>query len=885
MKKNKYPAMLLSPLLTAAVVLLVFSQYGLYPFGIRTAAWCDMNQQVVPLLCQFKDILDGKSGMFLSFKNAAGMNFWGVFFFFLASPFSLLVKFVDKADMLLFANLLILMKMMCCSAAACFYFLRSRHFKSLDMLSICFLGFSYAVCGYTMLFYQNVIWLDEMYLFPLLLLSLEHLFEKQKPIPYTLCITAVMIVDYYIGYMSVIFVLLFASVHAYKDLISEHAEKNSAYRGFISGSVMAALMSAFVWLPSFIQYLSSGRRSSIAENLRSSEFISDFYTVLPTVISSAGLILLAARELLHAEKRKLDDTRRITHFILCLLIIPLIIEPINKTWHTGSYMSFPARYAFMSVFFIMMCAAYTLCCRYEVKASKRSAVLASVGGLGIVLLYVYASVSYTDKYSDTLADYTRSLSGSEDSFKGFLKLLAVGLIALGGIYALWRGGKIPKTVFMILMMGVGFTEAANNIRVYMTSAGIRSEATFQLQREVFDLADRIPDKDFYRVKTVGKILDSNMPGAMGYNSIGHYTSLTDEDYMFTMKRLGYSSVWMEVIPSGGTELTDALLSIGYQIEHDLREDSIYTYGTYSINPLGSRLQPAVLTNDLPNENDIPEDFTRADVQSYISKSLFGTDLVTKYRPDEGVVSYSSDGFTIEEDEILSYRIAVKGRQTLYFDCFDRLSNDLSEPIYDSFRVFTNGSVTAQSYPFSKENGVLKLGTFENENVIIQINTLKDVTCKSFGVFSLDLDGLENCISSAQTADLHEIKNGLAGTSDFDRGGTVLLALPYNDGLTVKVNGEKIPCREAVSCFTAFEMPAGHCDIEIKFVPVGFTPGLIMSIIGAAAFVICAIYSRLSRRKISPLKNIICAYLTAAAGTIILLAVYALPLVLNIFFYK
>lgn len=39
-----------------------------------------MNQQVVPLLCQFKDILDGRSGMFLSFKNASGMNFWGVFF-------------------------------------------------------------------------------------------------------------------------------------------------------------------------------------------------------------------------------------------------------------------------------------------------------------------------------------------------------------------------------------------------------------------------------------------------------------------------------------------------------------------------------------------------------------------------------------------------------------------------------------------------------------------------------------------------------------------------------------------------------------------------------------------------------------------------------------
>lgn len=32
-----------------------------------------------------------------------------------------------------------------------------------------------------------------------------------------------------------------------------------------------------------------------------------------------------------------------------------------------------------------------------------------------------------------------------------------------------------------------------------------------------------------------------MIGGLGYNSISHYTSLTSEQYMYAMKKLGYSS--------------------------------------------------------------------------------------------------------------------------------------------------------------------------------------------------------------------------------------------------------------------------------------------------------------------------------------------------------
>ena len=98
----------------AGVLLLlvaVFTLDGAWPFGGGTVSWCDMDQQVLPLLADFKDVLAGRDGLFLNFANAGGMDLWSVVFFFLASPFSFLVAFVPKTEIFHFANLLVALKL------------------------------------------------------------------------------------------------------------------------------------------------------------------------------------------------------------------------------------------------------------------------------------------------------------------------------------------------------------------------------------------------------------------------------------------------------------------------------------------------------------------------------------------------------------------------------------------------------------------------------------------------------------------------------------------------------------------------------------------------------------------------------------------------------
>ena len=62
----------LAPVMTAALLLGIYASGGLYPFGGKSLAWGDMDQQFLPLLNEFLDMLAGKDGFLLSMLNGGG---------------------------------------------------------------------------------------------------------------------------------------------------------------------------------------------------------------------------------------------------------------------------------------------------------------------------------------------------------------------------------------------------------------------------------------------------------------------------------------------------------------------------------------------------------------------------------------------------------------------------------------------------------------------------------------------------------------------------------------------------------------------------------------------------------------------------------------------
>lgn len=875
---------LIPPLAVMLILCIIFKIGGLYPFGNLTISWCDMNQQVVPLLLDFKDILSGKGNMFYSLGNAGGMNFWGVFFFFLSSPFSFLVAFVEKNNLLLFMNIFVILKLMTSAFTASIYFKRCH--KALVPEFNVILSVMYALCGYGMLFYQNNVWLDMMYLLPLLLISFNKLILERKLAPYITVMTAMLVVNYYISYMVVIFTIIFFGLHL---LIFRTEDRKIVIRLLCLGSGAVALLSGIVWVPSLLQYFFSGRGSDIITGLIKSSFFTATYTALPLLFCTAFIFTAVAVTMIKGWIKNKQTFFYIILFIL--MLIPVFIEPINKMWHTGNYMSFPVRYGFITIFIGLTAVATILSGRedrFYIKQRERPLIIVSL--TAITLGFAWFAYFYFKENKNDLDAYVNTLWGNKASFFGLLTFFAVTAACYMVVYIFYDRKLVGQKPFIIFISIIMLVECSFSINVYMVSA--KNNTSVENYRSIIDLSNKIDDSDgFFRVKSTDKLFDVNLMGGLGYNSLSHYTSLTSEDYMFTMKKLGYSSYWMEVGTHGGTEFSDALLSNKYIISkaHNMGA-AVYSNGEYSINKEEFYLPLGIISrNDLTKQSGLPA-AERIDIQKYIFKNLFASDkdLFIKYPYSEladcTYTHYSKHSFkkTGTSDSIIKYNIYAKGEQTLYFDCFDGLNNSLIELINGSFDVAVNGVTIQSQYPSQSNNGILRLGTFEDENITIEIRLLKDISSSSFGVYGLQRDVLKAAVKNVDTVNMSSSGSRITGTYTAKSNEYVYLSIPYDKGFTVKINGHKANYYKVYSDFIALKLNKGINQIIISYVPDGFNIGLELSIVGILTIIASV---KIKKRKLGNtnfLNNVFYGIFLMVFCTVLAL-IYIVPLCLNVLY--
>ena len=878
---KKYYPLFLPPLLTLAVMLYVFKSYNMYPFGQGSISWCDMNQQGIPLLMDFKDMLSGKDNLLFSMNNAGGMNFWGVFCFFLSNPFSLLSVFVSKEEIIYFVNIIVILKLTLCSFTAVIYFRCCK--KTTNGAITVSLSLMYALCGYGMLFYQNMMWLDVMYLFPILMIGLEKLTKERKSILFIISISVITILNFYLCYMIVVFILLYMTVLFVGELHSEY--RCEVCIKFLYSSVLAAMMTAVIWLPSLIQVMSSGRLSSVSDTINSSNFLSHYETVLPLLFCTGSIFVVLLIQLLSRDKKTKEHRRNLLLFLLTL--IPFFIEPVNIMWHTGNYMSFPARYGFITIFIGLICCADFLTDTGENNSEIKLKIQYILIPLSFTLIYGYYFIcqKMIDKDLETLTKYTATLWGEKKSLDGLAKLFVLSVLCYLIILLLYRKRLIMKQVFAIMLVTLCCVEGMNSIRLYMVSPAVNNPTRTTDFVSLSEMSDKIQDDDFYRVKTDFKAADYNMTGALGYPSVSHYTSLTDHDFMVMQRLFGYSTVWMKSGSAGGTELTNALYCIKYNItEGKATDNTVYTNNKYSINSISPYLGLGIFcSSDFSGGADIPDSMTRAEIQQYIFENIFDTDkkLITEYDYDKKKstgISYSDNKYQLYNAAKVKYNIYVSGRQSLYADCYDRFSNSLSEEYFEGLSVKVNGRTIKSKYPEADANGLLKLGEYENEKITVEITANKKISCYSFGIFGLGLDLLSEAIDNTSCSNLRYNGSKIIGNVRTDSTKTCLLSIPYNDGLVVKVNGNKVPVKRVLLDLTAFELSAGENSIEIYLIPKGFIFGIIITVIGIA---LLSVYIRF-RRKIHIPKKVSAAVeiLTVFVAVCGVMMIYVFPVIMD-----
>ena len=95
-------------------------------------------------------------------------------------------------------------------------------------------------------------------------------------------------------------------------------------------------------------------------------------------------------------------------------------------------------------------------------------------------------------------------------------------------------------------------------------------------------------------------------------------------------------------------------------------------------------------------------------------------------------------------------------------------------------------------------------------------------------------------------------NSIEGTVNLDKDQYLFTTIPYDEGWHAYVDGEEVDVEETGDGFLALWPKEGQHDITLKFIPDGFVPGVIISIIGWLIYIpVCICYGR---KKNAPKEN-------------------------------
>lgn len=813
---------LISFLLGVAFILIYFMFNGYYPFGGRSVAWCDMEQQYVPLLLELKKggILSGGGG---------GMSFWGVFFFFVSSPLSILVFLTKAKNVIYLVNILTAIKFGLCGFTFSIY-LKYDNNDIKPALNI-LLSLMYAYSGYNIMYYQNNMWLDVVYVFPIFMIAFRELIKNGRTMPYILCLSMLVYLNYYISYMIVLFIIISSFFLLFGECVKRQRRRNSLR--FMMSSLISALITAPVWLVSFIQVMESGRTGS-ADSGEMTGFFENWIDKC-CMLSSVSIVMFTVLIMFSDRRFFSSGISRFYKQMTILLLIGAFIDPVNKMWHTGSYQAYSLRYGFIIIFLCLAAAGRYISELREVRVSDRKTVL-----ICFLFVMIYATaVILID--TGRLDSYVSELHISGENAVIIISFSVIALTVNMFSVLSCRQHQITSKVLTGVMGTIFLFETVFSLNVYMNNAPDVT-ARYKITTE---LSDKINDDEFYRVKSQKRYFYPNMLEGMGYNTTAHYTSLTNRDFMNAMKRMGYSSYWMDVSSNGGTLITDAFLMNKYIISviGDFIGKGIYS----SVNPLKIYINydifDGAFISDIP-----PEDFgnhqtsDRMEFSELLCNKLLNSDSIIskaeEFETENLKIDFSDGTYkfrkTAADESSITYNLQAYNDKILYFDIFGNYSRNTVEPYYNSCDIYVNGKLIEESYPSKKMNGIINLGQFRNKNVEVKIIVKKDFEVSDFGLYLFDTYEFQSSLQSVSTAHIEQDGNSFTITGEGD--GYLYIPVTYNKGYKAELNGKNCKIYKCMDSFMAVKLNGGEFELYLKFYPRGIILSVLLSIAGILLFI-------------------------------------------------
>ncbi|MCI6848982.1 MAG: YfhO family protein [Collinsella sp.] len=761
-----------------------------HPFGDNSFLANDLKYQYIDFFAWFRRVLMGEANLRYSFSQGLGMNTWGLYSYYLASPFNLLCVLFPQDKLTLFVFVVTALKLGCIHISSA-WFLQRRFGLSKPIAFL--LSLSFTLCSWTISNLRNPLWIDCLILLPICAYGCYELIREQKMMHLVIVTALNVMFCWYTAYISILFLCIFVLVE-FVDFVAAEGFSwklmlDRALR-FAVAMVLGLLLSAWTFLPTILAMAKGGPVLALGPLLKTSlkSLIRGFIPGMwvnnentPQFYCGVIMMLLAVSLLFN---RKVSIKTRIATLVMAAaLITSSVLSPLEYIW-CGMRVpnGFYSRTAFLLSFFTMWAAGYSLQAfknQPKLRHAYRPAVIMPLLALTTIELFANAHVMWNQLY-------------------------------------------------------VGYSENANC--TYVATAT--------------DTITAIQDQDsapFYRIDRTTTRVDSaalNEGLALGYNQLSSYSSANNPQAIALLNSLGYSSVgefstrYAEPILA-----VDALLGVKYAIaEHAPVGYTAMPELAGAVNSVYKN--PFALSLGIAASKDIQNCTLDGENPFEKQNDLYGKILGSKIELYTKIEATQ----TVDSQNLRQWNVTVPSGSIGYL----YINKDATAGSYWPVTL-TIDQRTIENEAWRFDNNIRQIADASDapSQHTVSIGVAEgytDMPQDNEPVFyALNLDVFEQIINELRTSEFIPtvFEDGrIEGEYTAKDDGNLLLSIPYDEGWNVTVNGTAAELTPAADKgLSSLNMQKGANRIVMTYKTPGALAGLAVSLATAAALIAAGLYAR------------------------------------------
>ena len=814
----------------------VYLSQGIYWNSDTSPLLGDGFHQYVIFDLNLRNILHGSDSLFYTFTSGLGLNFYALSSYYLGSFLSPLVYFFDVSSMPDAVYLSTLLKFGLIGLST--FFSLSKIFKNIPALLRLALSTSYALMSFTVSQLEIKTWLDVFILIPLILTGLHLLITEKKRILYFTSLSILFIQNYYFGYMTALFLV----VWYFCQLSWDFKSRKYSFLDFFLTSLLAGLTSFIMTLPTLFDLRTHGEKLTAITKIKTDaswyldlfakQFIGAFdttkYGSIPMIF--VGLLPFILTIVFFTLKSIKFHVKLCYATLLLIIIASFYLEALDLFWqgmHAPNM--FLHRFAWIFSTLLIYISAEVL---NRVKDIKLWNVLFSI----TLLLSGYLATIYFKNHYSFLTNLNILLT---------IEFLVVYLLLLLAFIRKMISPKIFSILILIFTISEISFNASSQLNGITKEWGFASRSTYDKDipsmEAILEYNKQQPDT-FTRTEKL-QTQTGNDSMKFNYNGISQFSSVRNRSASTTLDKLGFKSSGtnLNLRYANNTIIADSLFGISYNISEtypdkygfhpSYQKDNLTLYKNQFALPIAFATQS--LYKDVTfNDHTLDNQTQFLNQIAGLNEEYF---YPINHHTDSGDNVVNLNG-TDTEDATISYSIEIPDNSQVYLSMTKlNFSNDKKKQV----DIIVNGE--KKSFTTDNVFTFFNLGYVEHKqtfDIQVKFPGNAQVSFESPTFYRLDTKKYTEAIRKIKEnpVEVSSYKNKVTVNYKVKNETSIFFTIPYDRGWSAYQNGKKIQIQQAQTGFMKIDVPEGEGTITLSFIPKGFVAGASCSLIAIIVFI-------------------------------------------------